>query len=141
MVRDYLRERGYEAMRVPLSGASEGFKFDVLAEKDGAKYSFEVKARKEVFGMIYELYYKLRDELNVLRFTSESGKQCVALGMEFDEIKKPNCTFPSPDHYSFHPKALKTFNRILRMQEWLQGADYLVIKGNSRPLLFLRYWG
>lgn len=40
-----LRDMGVEAKRVPLSGAAEGFKGDVLAELGPHTLRFEVKAR------------------------------------------------------------------------------------------------
>ena len=45
LLRDYLRKLGWTADRVPSSGAAEGFKGDIKAEKNGRTVLFELKAR------------------------------------------------------------------------------------------------
>lgn len=44
---------GVDAKRVPLSGASEGFKGDVLVEGRGRTWQFELKARRDDFKRLY----------------------------------------------------------------------------------------
>ncbi len=48
---NYLKNNGIPAKRVPLSGASEGFKGDIII--DGSLKA-EVKARKDGFKQIYD---------------------------------------------------------------------------------------
>ncbi len=48
---NYLKENGIPAKRVPLSGAAEGFKGDIII--DGSLKA-EVKARKDGFKQIYD---------------------------------------------------------------------------------------
>ena len=47
---NYLKKHGISAKRVPLSGAAEGFKGDILIDSN---LKAEVKARKEGFKQIY----------------------------------------------------------------------------------------
>jgi hypothetical protein len=48
------REAGFEAYRIPLSGASEGFPGDLVAKRDGNTIRCESKRRKkgEGFGLL-----------------------------------------------------------------------------------------
>ncbi len=48
-----LKKAGINAVRVPLSGASEGFKGDVIVEINGEKFTAEVKLRKTGFKQLY----------------------------------------------------------------------------------------
>jgi len=49
-----LRDAGVEAERVPVSGASRGFKGDIWMRMDGKVYKGEVKRRKDEFKKIYK---------------------------------------------------------------------------------------
>jgi len=50
-----LREHGFEALRVPLSGGAKGFEGDVLIEK---RFKAEVKARHDGFKELYKWLQK-----------------------------------------------------------------------------------
>lgn len=139
-LRDYLRDIGYAAVRVPLSGASEGYKSDVVANRDGASYSFEMKARQSEFNKIYALYFKYRYAVDkTFRFSlrTKHGKSCFAISENFEAVKETNHHFKD-----LVPEAgeVRTFGKIVRMYDLLQGADFLVIKDNNHPMLFLKYW-
>lgn len=142
VLRDYLRNLGYEAVRVPLSGASEGFKGDVIARKDGIEYTFEMKARRDAFKRIYHVYSQmLLQDASVVRFTIDQTS--IAMGTSFEEVKKPNGTFPKLIFAweSILKQNTRTFSKIFNLRKLLGESEYLVIRDNNRPMLFLRYWG
>jgi hypothetical protein len=134
LVRDDLREKGYKADRVPLSGASEGFKGDVIASKDGDKFVFEVKSRKNEFKSIFEFFFSRKDkDTDTYRFYVGDNLM-VAMSRNFEAIKKNYSEVFKPE-----PET-KVTRKILRIKSWLQGADFLVIKNNGSSLLYLKYF-
>lgn len=108
---------------------------DVIATKNGRTITFEMKTFRASFKTIYDLYYAERGVDGVLRF--ELGGTCVALGTHFEDLDATNILFSSvqPDN-----KRIKVYQRIVRMREMKQAADYLCVKDNNKPKLFLRYW-
>lgn len=114
-----LKENGWEAFRVPLSGAAQGFKGDVIATKNGQMLNFEVKARAKMFDWVYKLL-------------SSDGSACciisdVAVG-----------TYNPDPNLSFRLIGDKYGKRLLKYREqWLGKADILVIKSDRKPFLFI----
>lgn len=141
LIRDYLRALGIydDVFRVPLSGSSEGFKSDVVARKGNVVDTFEVKARATDFNKIYDVYNNNRDERRALRFAAGSGPSSplIALSVDFLEAKRLDVPFFGVER---DPGNDRTYSKIVRMSSLLQGADYLVIKGNSKPPIFIKYW-
>lgn len=144
-VRDELRAGGFVADRVPLSGASAGFKGDIRASKNGRTYVFEVKCRATGFKAVYDLFAK-ESEDGVLRLavaaeTGEAGPVCInisnsadgALGSQGAYLLKAPSSVPG----GIHTKRLH--RKLLNMRKWLQGADVLVIKSDRCQNLYLRY--
>lgn len=141
VIRDYLRNLDIydDVFRVPLSGSSEGFKSDVVAKKGDQTDTFEVKARASGFESIYKLFNANKDETRSFRFVVGSGVESplVAISEDFLQVKRYDVPFFGIEN---DKKNMKTYNKILRMSDLLQGADYLVIKGNHRNPLFIKYW-
>lgn len=141
VIRDYLRNLKIynDVFRVPLSGSSEGFKSDVVARKGDLVETFEVKARASDFESIYKLFAANKDETRSFRFVVGSGVNAplVAISEDFLEVRRYDVPFFGIET---DKKNTKTYNKILRMANLLQGADYLVIKGNHRHPLFIKYW-
>lgn len=50
-----IKQAGFSANRVPLSGASVGYKGDIAIEYDNREILVEVKSRKKEFTKLYEL--------------------------------------------------------------------------------------
>lgn len=128
-LRDYLRERGYDAFRVPLSGASEGYKGDVVASKDGKIITFELKCRKESYTKIYEL---VREVFGGIMNSSRS--QLMVVSDRWEDIDRA-----VEGVFIHHPKYDKTLNKLVKMKELLGTADILVLKDDRKPFLFVRY--
>jgi hypothetical protein len=49
-----LKELGFDAKRVPLSGAADGFPGDVIVQTAGGQMTFECKKRKDGFKQLYK---------------------------------------------------------------------------------------
>lgn len=137
-VRDYFRARGWESSRVPLSGASESGedKGDVRLAKDGVNLVAEVKARRDEFKSIYGLLdshptkiVRLSHSMTMvtasydfadLHFTSYMGLTTL-----FDGVLAPT----------------RTQKKLLGLIKHVKTCDFLVLKCNNRPFIFVRYWG
>lgn len=139
VIRDWLRERGFDAVRVPLSGASEGFKCDIVATKDALTHTFEVKSRTNSFKTIYSIYYKERGEDGVWRGKLPEG--LVAISNDFESI-----IHTGQSQYFFDAAAgaaigrRNTLKRLWNLNRLLGEAQYLVIKDNNKAPLFIRYY-
>lgn len=149
IVVDWLRQLGYTSFRVPLSGASMGDKGDIKVEIPNTRYGDrpmdakflygEAKARNKAFSTVYGLFDKLRGRENTLALEFES--KCFVMTYNFDSmglIGGGNALeFKTPRLSTGEPKIM---SRILKFEEWLKGADFLIIKGDYKPLLFIRYY-
>lgn len=89
VLRDHLRSLGKDAVRVPLSGASEGFKGDVVIQSTGE--TFEMKSRKCSFGTIYSAYFMMKGPKDKLAFNLDGV--CIAIGTSFEEVKAADSFF------------------------------------------------
>src|SRR5690606_39891500 len=99
LVRDHLRKHGWEAHRVPSSGAAQGFKGDVHATKEDRKLVFEVKSRKCQFAKVYELYFEncrnTGDDL--LSFVSPApNSYCIDLATSLEAVLTPSGSYGLP---------------------------------------------
>lgn len=132
LLRDILRALGWEANRVPLSGASQGYKGDVAAkDKQGNPYVFEVKTRRCNYKSIYT-------------YLLESGGTKVGLilsdGMLCEFTTDLNCILDTHNQLfvSFGDKRLNT--KLRNMQKLLKGAHILAVKDDHKPFIYLRYY-
>lgn len=127
----HLKDLGYDdALRVPLSGASKGFKFDVLAYKEGREISFELKTRKDGYNWLY----KFLEGADTLRFSYEGS--CVSIAktpQEAEAVGTDNPFFMASESSRIH-------SRILKLKNLKKDADFLVVKSNNKSRLFLKYW-
>lgn len=142
-LRDHLRKLGFEAVRVPLSGSSEGFKYDIVASKDGVHYTFELKARKDSFKKIYQ-FFNLCKTHDSLRLYYPETKDCVSITSNFmNFINTPlqdlTTIYTVADPINFDGLSLRSLNKVITLKQYLQGAQFLVIKDDHQPLLFLKY--
>lgn len=143
-VIDYFRQLGYTAFRVPLSGSAQGDKGDIKIEIPNSRYGdrpmdakflyAEVKCRAEGF----ETIYKNKDKLlldgiaidNTLVVVKDNFSDLGLLG------ESVAFNFRNMDDIIIE----KTRKKIARMKELLKGCDFLIIKSDRKPLLFLRYF-
>jgi hypothetical protein len=139
LLRDLLRGCGYTADRIPLSGAAQGFKGDVQFAKDGKYYVAEVKARKDAFRRIYDLWseHKLQTDTDTLKFLS--GKWLVNVSSHPGEALSDGGTYPLDTNLPMYTEFKLTIRKIINLQKLVKDCDVLAIKDNHCPFLFIRF--
>lgn len=142
LLRDTLRRQGYEADRVPLSGASQGFKGDLRVSKEGVEYTIEVKSRKDQFKKIYSLYekHKRLTGLHVFQFHLEG--ELISVSDSMDLALQDAGTYENASglviRADYRPY-VRTLSKILNMKKLVQDCNVLAIKDDRCSFLFLRY--
>lgn len=144
-VRDYFRSLGFEAHRIPASGASQGFKGDVEVRTETSKFTVEVKSRKSSFKWLYRFYaeglefYKEFCIINHVIAPNTAyhfaiDTYLVSLSSTFEDVSFTH------KFYSTRPKYSDTIsNRFKKLNEMRAEAKYLVIKDDNKPFLFLSF--
>lgn len=136
LVRDFFRERGWTSNRVVGSGAH--FKIDasltgdVVLKKDSIELKAEVKFKKDEYKSLYAM---LDQKGEAVRFAT--GGHYVIMSYSFDDLGFEG----SPIKVFDGTVADRTIRKICNMRKLLKGADFLVVKINNKPLIFLRYFG
>lgn len=134
-----LAKLGYQAERILRQYQYSG-QPDVRASKDGKEYTFEMKSRKESFKTLYELYYQEMDGDKVLKFVLSSNGIAVAVSTDFNAVLSATTHFRNLALFPAEKKKLKAYERFVKLKELKQSADFLVIKDNNMPRLFIKYW-
>lgn len=141
-LRDHLRLCGWKADRVYASGALKGMPGDVKACKDGRTLIFELKVRKDQFDKIYQLYaaHMKATQNDVLAVALPGAKKlCVEMCGNLDGVLDSDGIFELCERSPLYAEFKRQFESLITMQAWVKEADILVIKGDRKPLLFLRY--
>lgn len=136
-LRDYFRARGWKSDRVPSSGAAEGFKGDVVLEKEGKRLVAELKVRESEFKSIYAKFHQgMTDYGCVVR---DLGAMGAVLSYDFDKI---GYTPGSPlQMLALRTDILdRTDKKLLGLHKFVKTCDFLVIKIDRRPFIFIRYY-
>lgn len=136
----YFAKKGYKAERV-LRQYQQSGQPDIIIEKEGKSYTLENKSRRNSFKSIYDLYASEKEADGALRFVTYSSGTAVIMSSEFNLLLNPENPFKNLALSPPISKKLKVYNRIVKLKELKQSADFLVIKDNGKPRLFLRYWG
>lgn len=125
---------------MPLSGAVDGFGGDVYAVKDGSRELFELKSRASSFTKIYDLFGHEATVEGFLGLSFNGGKCLVGISMDFELLKSPDRLYVDTVLLAkAHPRYTRTLSKIFNLQKLLKGSDYLVIRDDRRPFLFLKY--
>lgn len=120
-----LRKEGFEAQRVPLSGATTYAKGDVEVLYFGKKMVIEVKSRKDGFKEIYKfLECVLEDYWDGCYLEPEN------LRLSIDQIA-PRLKVILRDNYP-RPKSLGT---LLKLRK---DCDMLALRANNMPWIFIK---
>ncbi len=136
----HLAKLGFKAERI-LRQYQESGQPDVVATRDGKTYTFENKCRRDSFKSIYGLYYSERDPNKVLCFLLSPGSTAVAVSSDVDALLAPDLSFLNLTVFPPSPQHLKVYKRIVTLNALRQSADFLVLRDNQKPSLFLRFWG
>lgn len=129
---DYLNEEGWDAKRMPLSGMAKGFKGDVLAVKGNKSIRFEVKARASEFKAIYALLDNSGGSLGIY----EDGLVVYA-SYFLNHAQTSNLWVPTIEVATKSEK--RTRRKLRNMYKLLGESDILVLKGDRKPWVFVRY--
>lgn len=132
-VRDALRAEGFQADRVPSSGAAEGFKGDIRFGQDGRSYLAEVKVRAGTsFKSIYELYSENQiGGVASLCIPTPEKLWCVDIADSMSKLM---------GFSTFYKNAAdKRTKVVLKVHEFLKECDFLVLRNDRMPWLYLRY--
>lgn len=145
-LRDYLRKLGWTAHRVPLSGSAQGFKGDVIAEKEGRTVTFESKAHSGKFDTIFTMVedYLSRNDTGIFSvyLPAPHHKACdVAFDLtQLLDYPKSGLVYELPENLSLDFKKYKrTLNRLPKLIELVDSSDILVLYENRKPFLFVRF--
>lgn len=126
LVRDIFREHGWEADRVPSSGAAEGFKGDIRVRPPWGippmSQLVEVKARKRAFTKVYE----------VLAARPDGVCGSDVTGTRFYISPAP------PSQYQKYSE-FKIDLDLSKLVAFMGPCDILVLKDDHRPPIFLMF--
>jgi len=132
----HLQDKGFDAKRVPLSGMMRGYKHDIDAIKNGEHYTIELKTRNSSFKSVYAFYRSHVDAGKRCSFTVANSTKLVDIHTDFDALigidKDWDFSYPVLEEN-------RTTKKIINLDKLRAGADYLVIRDNNQPFLFLRY--
>jgi hypothetical protein len=142
-LRDALRSWGWEADRVPSSGAAEGFPGDIRAKKDDKELLFELKARKDSFGSLYDMYDDhlkvMQDDLLSVVVPTETLLLPVEMSTSLEAVLEGSMIKVNAPQHPVYRDHQRAFNRLPTVFAWLKSSDILVLKDDRRPYLFLRF--
>lgn len=140
-LRDELRRFGYEADRVPASGAAQGFKGDVRFRKAGGvdRYA-EMKSRKDSFASLYALFAAHYNEAkdDALKVVLDGGTLVNLSSSPVGALEDAGVYDHAP-YLTYFEEHKRAFKRLHTLQKMVKGCDILAIKDNNRPILYLRF--
>lgn len=130
-----INSEGFKALRVPLSGAAQGFKSDVIVN-DTIK--IEVKTRAKDFNGIYNFLDKISKEYpKICSYQKEGSEQLKSITIYSKFSDYTSCV--SKAEHRIFKGTYKTLDKLFKMQELLGEAELLAIKGDHKPWLFISY--
>lgn len=140
LLRDYFRSLGYLSERIPLSGASRGFKSDVLLTYEGCDLRAELKVRQNEFKSVYA-YYDGANSSTVICTNNDNScyisKSFPSLGFFGGSVSEGNLVEPE----NRTKKKIFNLEKLLYDKQGNKVSDFLVIKIDYREFLFLRFTG
>lgn len=136
LLRDYFRSLGYISNRVPSSGASAAMKGDVILEKDGQKFLAEIKVRQNEFKSVYALF----DMFNGQSINLMHAGMGIYLSYHFTSLvgslSDINQVYLNDVQCRVWGRTLK---KLANMQKLVKTCDFLVIKIDYKPFIFIKY--
>lgn len=112
---------------------------DVRAAKNDKEYTFELKCKKSSFKTLYEFYYAERDADLLVSFVPNPLGTTVSISTNLDSLMNQDKAYRILTSETLTSKQKRMFARIIRLEELKQSADFLVLRGNNKPWLFIRY--
>lgn len=133
LARDLFRDLGWSSERIPCSGAVHWLKGDITLSKGDIKLVAEVKSRGDEYKRIYGLLDKTKTK--IVRLAYEEN--LVTLSYNFRDLG-----FEDKQEMLFdHTPKSQTVKKIIGMKALLKTADFLMVRNNHRPFIYIRYHG
>jgi hypothetical protein len=139
-LRDDLRRFGYQAHRVPASGAAQGFKGDVEFYDQTGKYRAEMKSRKNAYKSLYALFaahYNYHKD-DTLKIVLDDG-QLINLSSSPIGAMENGGVYEFPTNFPWYDAHKRAFGRMKTLKKLAKDCDLLAVKDNNRPILYLRF--
>lgn len=130
LVRDAMREHGFQVDRIPASGAAQGFKGDLRARHQDKEYTVEVKARKDEFNHLYEILDTYTTHGWGYKYTYDGGH--IVLGDNPFQV----IALDRGLHLEFDKKLETLFKNC---RKYLVNCDLLAIKQDRKPVIYMRW--
>lgn len=135
-----LAGHGFKAERV-LRQYQEAGQPDVIATKGGLTYTFELKCRLDSFKSLYDLYMNEKPPGGVLAVTGPLGSFAMSTLVIKLTHPEEEHVFRNLEKYPIMAARRKrALDRVFKLKEVKQTADYLVLKDNNKPRIYIRYW-
>lgn len=132
----YLEKLGFKAKRIVVGVDPSAGSVDVEALLETDLYTFQVKWKAQSFSSVYKFYNKFRSiDGGVTRINIEGC--LIDISDSILPILSGAGTYQLPDMVQRKDK--RTLNKILNLRKLVGKSQYLVIKGDHKPLLFLRF--
>lgn len=132
----YLEKLGFQAKRIVVGVDPSAGSVDVEGRLETDLYTFQVKWKSQSFNSIYKFYNKYRSyDGGVIRINIEGCLIDVSDSILPILSGAGTYQLPTMDQY----KDKRTLNKILNMRKLVGKSQYLVIKGDHKPLLFIRF--
>lgn len=137
----HLRAQGWEAHRVPLSGACAGYKADVIAKRDGWEVKIEVKSRRDLFKKIYALIDAACGNSIAIVWPDLNGLLIHLSPRLEDFVDIKGTVFIQASQHELwrlkeHARAISSLHKL---QKLLGEADVLALKGDRKPYIYMRF--
>lgn len=128
-VVNYLKAQGYQAERVPLSGATTYAKGDVRVICGGEQRFIEVKAKAGGWPKLYRLFngYGPGDTPLISGF--------VVFGTNFERVS--GCFLPMPVSHSDAESISKVLDGLKALKK---DCDYMAVKATGEATLFIKWF-
>lgn len=143
------RDAGWEAYRVPLSGASDGFKADISLAKGNIKLIAEVKNEKDSYKTLYQLLDgEVQKEYEYAAYFDPVTGVFALMSYNFNELGFSD-DFSGDQYHGFGPlfqpvlpdSKLPGIKKLFSCAKLLKSADFLMVRINHKPFIYIRYWG
>jgi len=142
-VRDLLREHGWKAYRVPLSGNAQGFRGDVVATKGSHKIVAEVKHMEKLPATLWRIARRFRPDSGASLLREEAtGRYYAFMPAEVFVSNYPDCIRVAQflasqgEHTEAIRKMPKTVLRMLEQAQREQAFLFLVVSRKPVYVLF-----
>jgi hypothetical protein len=136
-LRDEFRKLGYESRRIPLSGASEGFKGDVLFAKEGVTLVAELKTRQKSFTALYAYLLKYcKDTEGLILGECPVTANLAVMSYNLGQV----LNYESGFQCSKDKDCVRAIRKLNTLKKVVGHADILVVKDDRKPFIYIRYW-